>query len=211
MGQKRYVLEITPQDCYRVFEKWGEYTTNARMLVNNPEQIALVVFTGGSDVWPELYGENVGHFTHFDMQRDLYEIECFKQALEHKIPMVGICRGSQFLCVQAGGKLCQDIRNHGRHHTIRTHRGKSITCNSSHHQMQLPPDGAEVLAVADPKISSGHYLNGDNDLIEPAEEYEVIYYPNINAVGIQYHPEWLDYQQPCVIYAQEVVQEFLFG
>jgi GMP synthase-like glutamine amidotransferase len=108
----------------------------------------------------------------------------------------------------SGGKLVQDITNHGGHHTIRTHKGDLITVNSTHHQMQRPSETARILAVADP-IRSQHYHDGDNQPIVITQEIEVVYYPNINAIGCQYHPEWLAVASPAVVYLQECIEEFL--
>jgi len=205
---KNYVVEIYPQDCAKVFSEWGKCAYDG-FLLEHPEKVALVVFTGGHDVHPELYGEDVGAYTFTSIKRDMYEGMVFEYAFKHKIPMLGICRGAQFLCVKAGGKLVQDVNNHGGMHRIVTHDGKDLYCNSSHHQMQLPAKDAFPLAWAEPKRSPNHYLNGDNEQIEVDREYEVVYYPKINAVGIQYHPEWLSFNHPCVQYAKEVAKSYL--
>lgn len=208
----KFILEITPAGCDSPFNKYGIHTTDDKLLKSDPASIRLVVFTGGADITPELYGEKAGRYTHFNAQRDLYETKMFKLALEHKIPMVGICRGSQFLCVMSGGRLVQDITGHGGLHTIRTHRGDIITCNSTHHQMQRPSDTARILAVAEPRRST-HYHDGNNQPIEMEQEIEAVYYPNINALGIQWHPEWLSRPDnpayPSFLYAQQLVEEFL--
>lgn len=205
----KFVLEITPQRCGQMFSQYGEYTTDDDLLVNRPGDIALVVFSGGSDVNPALYGEKCGRYTHFSAARDEYERRMFDLAQAANIPKVGICRGSQWLCVMAGGKLVQDLRNHGGDHTVRTDDGRLIVTNSTHHQMQLPPADARVLAWAEPRLST-HYLDGDNRPIVVDREIEVVHYPSINAVGIQYHPEWLPTDHPCVRYALEVVERCLF-
>jgi len=210
MNEKKYVVEITPQGCAWVFQEHGEPSQNAHLLVRCPEQVALVVFTGGHDVWPELYGENVRPGTYFDAARDYYESSVFEHALRYKVPMVGICRGSQFLCVKSGGKLAQDIRGHGRFHTIRTNDDRIIRCNSSHHQMQLPPKNAIPLAWAEPRLSAGYYRDGDDEHIDVDREYEVVYYPNIHSLSCQFHPEWLDKDSEAVKYIQEVVNTYLF-
>lgn len=207
----KYVVEITPQGCGKVFNEFGEVTTNDSRLTKTPELVSLVVFTGGHDVTPALYGENKGRHTYNSVERDEYEGRMFDIALKHKIPMVGICRGAQFLCVKAGGKLVQDINNHGGwNHEIRTNENKVLICNSSHHQMQLPPKNAIPLAWAEPKISD-YYLNGDNKKIEVDKEYEVVYYPNIRAISAQFHPEWVSSEDECVKYCQDVVRKYLFN
>lgn len=216
-AKRKYVLEITPQDTAWVFEEFGQPTTDDSILFRRPQDVALVIFTGGHDVWPELYGENAGRQTYFSKERDHYEGVRFEAALKAGIPMVGVCRGSQFLCVKSGGKLVQHVTNHaGAMHTVTTNDGRTITVNSSHHQMQLPGKDAVPLAWAEPKLSRC-YLNGDDDERDDVDrEYEVVYYPNIKAVGMQYHPEWIRGSRdgkahPCVEYAQEVVRTYLFG
>ena len=136
MSNDKYVLEISPQGCGKVFYKHGIITTHAYRMIETPEDIALVVFTGGEDVYPELYGEEIGFRTYCSPSRDEYEVKMFEFAKKHNIPCAGICRGSQFLCVMAGGKLAQDITGHaGWDHEIATKDGRKLTCNSSHHQM----------------------------------------------------------------------------
>lgn len=208
---EKYVVEITPQNCGWVFEEYGTVTTDERILIKYPEKVSLVVFTGGHDVSPHLYGENVGRWTYSSNQRDIYEGKMFDQAQKYNIPCVGICRGSQFLCVKAGGKLVQDISGHaGATHRLMTNEGKTIMANSTHHQMQLPPKGAVPLAWSAEKLSV-RYLNGDDKEIEVDREYEVVYYPNINSVGIQFHPEYCSSSNECVLYSQEVVKKYLFS
>jgi putative glutamine amidotransferase len=212
MAAKKYVLEITPQSCYNHLQQWGELTTNYKILWSEEaHQVALIVFTGGTDVNPSLYGEK--HFRTTDRSntvRDEHEVNCFTRARELGIPMIGICRGSQFLCVMAGGKLVQDVTGHVGYHGMKTHDNKVIQCNSTHHQMQRPPEGAKILAMAEPRRSK-HYMNGEGKNIaeEMPGDVEVVYYPNINALSVQYHPEWLEDDHECVSYYKQVIEEFL--
>ena len=60
----KYVVEITPQGCAGMFSEFGEPTVNDSRLVKTPEDVALVVFTGGHDVTPSLYGEPKGRWTY---------------------------------------------------------------------------------------------------------------------------------------------------
>jgi GMP synthase-like glutamine amidotransferase len=208
-SSQKYVVEITPAGCGEMFSEYGKHTTNDRILIDSPEKVALVVFTGGSDVSPELYGENVGRFTWCSSHRDIYESKMFEIAEKNKIPCVGICRGSQFLCVKSGGKLVQDITGHSGRHGLRTNEDKTLICNSTHHQMQLPGKDAVVLAWAEPRLSK-RYLNGDNEDIVVERENEVVYYPNIKSLGLQGHPEWLSSKDEFVQYSLEVVRKYLF-
>jgi putative glutamine amidotransferase len=69
-----------------------------------------LVFSGGSDVDPELYGataheETVGIFR----ERDDFELGLMRAALERDLPLLAICRGSQVLNVALGGDLEQHV------------------------------------------------------------------------------------------------------
>jgi gamma-glutamyl-gamma-aminobutyrate hydrolase PuuD len=69
-----------------------------------------LVFSGGSDLDPELYGadshpETLGVIR----ERDDFELELMRAALERDVPMLAICRGSQVLNVALGGDLEQHV------------------------------------------------------------------------------------------------------
>lgn len=60
-------------------------------IVNKLEDAEVVLFTGGEDVDPSLYGcKNL--FSHSNLKRDLEEQDIFKKVNPTQI-CVGICRG----------------------------------------------------------------------------------------------------------------------
>lgn len=195
-------------DCgasyYRPFQQWGEYETNLEIL-ETPKEIRFVVFTGGSDVSPSFYNEDVYCRTYSDKKRDLFEKDIFDQIFKLKIPMVGICRGAQFLCVMAGGKLVQHVEGHHGNHLIETSEKRILTVNSLHHQMQMPPEDAEILAWASPSKSKVYY--GIKHI--PDCEPECVWYPKINALGIQYHPEIMSPESEGFQYCTELVEKYI--
>lgn len=74
------------------------------------DRIDALIFSGGSDVDPELYGaephaETFGIFR----ERDVYELGLMRAALERDLPLLAICRGSQVLNVALGGDLEQHV------------------------------------------------------------------------------------------------------
>ena len=150
----------------------------------------VLILWGGSDLWPGLYNERPNRYVYAykASDRDLREIEAIHHCLKHDIKMIGICRGAQLLCVKAGGKLVQHIENHGRSHeiTLTDEHNARIWCNSSHHQMMLPPIGSKILATGDKTTGK----NQENNEILIAVVPEVVWFPQINALGIQPHPEW---------------------
>ena len=69
-----------------------------------------ILFTGGHDVSPELYGEALRPLCDIPCpQRDTLEAALFRLAMEDGKPMLGICRGLQFLNAMLGGTLYQDL------------------------------------------------------------------------------------------------------
>lgn len=69
-----------------------------------------VLFTGGGDIDPQLYGDTM-HPTMYrvDLERDQMEIYLVKEVIGEKIPFLGICRGMQVINVALGGTLYTDI------------------------------------------------------------------------------------------------------
>jgi len=69
-----------------------------------------LVFSGGSDLDPELYGEEAHAETlGVVRERDDFELELMRAALEADVPLLAICRGSQVLNVARGGGLEQHL------------------------------------------------------------------------------------------------------
>lgn len=110
-------------------------------IVNNLENAQLVVFTGGEDVTPSIYGCKKHKTTYSNLKRDKEEQAIFNKIDPKKQVCLGICRGSQWLCVMNGGKLVQNVSNHatGYTHAI-TDGDKIYQITSTHHQMQYPFD-----------------------------------------------------------------------
>ena len=200
--------------------------TNPESLDTEPEKISLVVFTGGEDVSPALYGHpNLGSWVR--ESRDKLEKVIFEKTLSKNIPMLGICRGSQFLCVMAGGSLVQDSSGHaGPNHPLKyVDESGNVAISpepvtSTHHQIQYPFDLSEddykILAWADKPRSRMYAYK--NKVIQAAEadenlrmEPDVVYYPKINALGIQYHPEYMSRHSWGFNYAVNLINKYLVG
>ena len=77
------------------------------------EQIAAMadgfLFTGGQDVDPALYGEENRACGTLSHERDELEAALLPLALAADKPVLGICRGLQFLNAHLGGTLWQDL------------------------------------------------------------------------------------------------------
>jgi phosphoribosylformylglycinamidine (FGAM) synthase-like amidotransferase family enzyme len=163
-------------------------------ILNKLENSDLVVFTGGEDVSPEMYGKKAHPATGYNITRDLQEREVFKKAVKLNKKMIGICRGSQFLCAMNKGILIQHQENPEFIHNINTFDGKIIPISSTHHQAQfpfvLPEDEYKVLGWTN-GLSRYHYGQGYDEELNPPKECEIVYYNKTKSLSVQGHPECL--------------------
>lgn len=184
-------------------------------LVDNIEDADIVVFTGGEDVHPSLYKCKPHPTTYANLQRDIAEMTEFNKIKPNQL-VIGICRGSQFLCVMNGGKLIQNVTKHTIQHTHRITEidtDKSYDITSTHHQMQYPfelPKDQYTCLFATVGIRSDRY-EGDGIQAPPFEPEVVLYKKSGKPVclAIQGHPEYMRSESPIVIRLNEIINTLL--
>lgn len=171
-----------------------------------PSGTKLVVFTGGSDVSAFMYGRKAHPTSHSHSKRDYLELLLWEAAQRQGVPVLGICRGMQFINVMCGGELVQHTNRHaGAGHriicldpSIKGFSWGKVT--SLHHQMIIPTEDAQVAAVSlrrsdfyltAPKTDSQHdfSLRREEIQLDIKEEVEAVIYKKQKAVGVQFHPE----------------------
>ena len=85
-------------------------TSDKAILKQLLDTVDGILMTGGHDVSPDIYGEEkLDDSVVCNEDRDSMEKELIGQALEKDIPILGICRGIQFLNAFLGGTLYQDL------------------------------------------------------------------------------------------------------
>lgn len=159
-----------------------------------------IIFTGGVDLQPELFGEEEHPaLGEVDARLDDFELALTRWALERDMPVLGVCRGMQLLNVALGGNLYQDIAAqcpasiaHCRRelprntliHNVRIEIGSQtervlgaseIWINSLHHQ--AVKDAGEGVHI------TGHAEDGIAEMLEAPGHLFVL--------GVQGHPEEL--------------------
>ncbi|MBR4623646.1 MAG: gamma-glutamyl-gamma-aminobutyrate hydrolase family protein [Clostridia bacterium] len=174
-------------------------TDDEKDLASLAEKLDGLLITGGQDIDPALYGEEphekLGSLSRL---RDKMETKLTDAFLKADKPVLGICRGMQFLNVYFGGTLYQDIpsqyetdiahdmeKPYDRFvHAVTIKKGTrladilhpgEIGVNSLHHQAikDLAP-GLTADAVS------------EDGLIEGIEHNDYSY-----VIGVQWHPEFM--------------------
>lgn len=156
----------------------------------------LVILAGGYDVTPSIYGQPKSLFTKNNPVVDMRTDDYVNYAIENDVPVVGICRGGQFLHIKNGGCLWQHVDRHTENHEVE-YEGKRYVVTSTHHQMmRSPPEGARVLVVANQggaRVGSDGFINDLRWVHYPDGEIEVVYYDDkmpVKGVAFQPHPEY---------------------
>ncbi|MDQ6675062.1 MAG: gamma-glutamyl-gamma-aminobutyrate hydrolase family protein [Chloroflexota bacterium] len=76
------------------------------------ERLDGIVFPGGADVDPALYGQAREPKTEVVAELDRLELAVARRAIDSDVPTLGICRGQQLLNVAMGGSLIQHLDDH---------------------------------------------------------------------------------------------------
>ena len=171
----------------------------------------ILVFTGGQDINPALYGERPHVRTSWSNSRDKIDLSAYRTSGEKF--KIGICRGGQFLNVLSGGRLWQDVDKHHQDHNIRdVLTGTEVYSTSVHHQSFRPGKGAVVVATCKQstrkeaeKVSWFKSASKSNNNFET--DYEVLFYPETRSLCIQGHPEW-GASQAFVDYFHELISRY---
>jgi putative glutamine amidotransferase len=141
-----------------------------------------LLLTGGEDVDPACYGQEPDGSRTVSPERDAMELDLVHRALEHRVPILAVCRGIQLLNVALGGTLYQDLYSQrgedidhdrwrefdGHIHVVHTDGAELLAAvfdspefvqNSAHHQgiRELAPDLTAVGWAPDGVIEAVEY------------------------------------------------------
>lgn len=161
-----------------------------------------LLFTGGQDVHPSVYGEEdrTGRLIPCP-KRDQLEVRVLQAALAADLPVFGICRGIQLINAALGGTLYQDLptehpsdilHRQGKPYDVPAHpvrlkgplaallQKDTLSVNTLHHQaVKTLAPGLEAMAWS------------------PDGLVEACYKPDCRFLwAVQWHPEYLFRQDP---------------
>lgn len=132
---------------------------------NNIKDIELCagfLLTGGIDVAPSFYGgatDYPGQPDFFLPQRDEFEKLIYEYSQAFKIPVLGICRGMQYINILEGGKVLEDIGSANLIHK-KTIEDKTHYVNIGHNSMLYAIIGTEKGIV-----NSSHHQGVTNHIL----------------------------------------------
>lgn len=173
--------------------KWRVRLMNKFALAHDKEYLLL---WGGTDISSKLYGEEPLPTTDKpDKIRDERELAQIDYYIRHKLPIIGVCRGAQLLCVANGGKLLQHVPEHrnNNHAVFILDTEEDIeSVAADHHQVMLPAGNYTILGEA----HDGYP--------------EVVYWPDTKCLAVQPHPEWMNKDHPFNIWLDSLIYN-LFG
>lgn len=155
----------------------------------NQFPIEGIILTGGEDINPKLYGENI-QWPHISPFRDETEKKMLEIAASRKIPVLGICRGMQFINVFFGGKLVKKITEEitSSHEPGKEH---SITLTEERIISQVGKKEIQVNSFHSQAVTA-HTLSPQLKAFSIVQEHgiiEGIYHPSLPIAGVQWHPE----------------------
>ena len=89
----------------------AEHAQYAEFIDAYVNSVDAVIFTGGPDLDPALYGqERLPGCGNVHPERDRIDLALAKAAIKAGKPVLGICRGIQLINVALGGTLYQDLQ-----------------------------------------------------------------------------------------------------
>ena len=189
---------LVPADYVNAIERAG-----GRPLLVPPSEEAIeetldaldgVVFSGGADLDPELYGQEPHPKTKGVVaQRDRGELALLRAALARDMPVLAVCRGSQVLNVALGGDLVQHLPD-----VVGDEKHKHTPGVFSDHEVDVEPESRLGELLGDRAPVKSHHHQGFGKLGEGlrktarAEDgtVEGLEDPSRRfALGVLWHPE----------------------
>jgi putative glutamine amidotransferase len=166
------------------------------------ESLDGILFTGGNDIDPALWGADRHPATEIDAARDASEVMLMRAALDLDLPILGICRGMQVMAVVSGGSLHQhlpDLIGHERHRAASGTDPLAADASAfgRHDVVVRPGSYAHALLGAHLTVNSFHHQSVDDPGTFTAVGWcpddrvvEIIEDPARSfALGVQWHPE----------------------
>jgi GMP synthase-like glutamine amidotransferase len=215
----KLILGYMPGGTGQIFPFNAVFNYGQNLMEKGFDNVDAIVLWGGTDICPSYYGQKphpTNQQQHGPSVRDRNEWNAMKYARLKGIPIIGVCRGAQFLCVFSGGKLVQHVTGHnGGSHNIITADNQNLLMQttSCHHQMMMPwKTDYRLLAWSSLRLSHTYEGETSADIVSDQTtklEPEVVFFPKVRGLAIQGHPEWMQASDDFVIWCNKQVSTLL--
>lgn len=161
------------------------------------KQADLLILTGGGDLPAKYYTETVS--ANEQPERDKTEHFLFEYAVKHRRPVLGICRGMQFINALMGGKtvknfVCKETRTCGTDHIIKSET-EALIVNHYHNDFIRPENLAKELTPL--------FFDEGNGTVE------IFVCPEKKILAFQYHPERGFSDKESYLKTQKMIRTFI--
>ena len=177
---------------YSFFPSFLVFLPGLRVIrgVEDVSNYDLVIFPGGSDINPRLYGKGFCGATGIDYNRDAVELDIYARCKRLGTKVLGICRGHQLINALEGGILEQDLRpEHSPVHDVMWIGDDPLevfypeVVNSMHHQgYSIGQMGSSLIPTS---------IEPETKIVESARS------ENGKVLTVQFHPEFMDNTGPA--------------
>jgi len=170
--------------------------------LRNPDSLDSLhglLLTGGPDINPARYKQEFSGSEEVNDERDAREDRLLREALDHDIPVLAICRGLQMFNVVHGGTLIQHLPNTDEHR--KKPRDAEPGMHPAAHSVHVAENTrlAGIIGAGKHEVNSRHHQAADpqglgkglvvsavspDGVIEGLELSEQSF-----AIAVQWHPE----------------------
>lgn len=176
------------------------YKTDPALIPEILDRLDGVLFTGGNDLDPALYGEEWHpKAVRVDPDRQNFEMALLAEVERRRLPMLAICLGCQLLNVYRGGSLTQFLPDDPKK---QEHRRAGAGEPMRRHAIKIEPDSVLGRAIGKAEVSANTYHKqavknvgrglrvtavADDGTIEALEDPSMPLF-----AAVQWHPERLN-------------------
>lgn len=171
-----------------------------RCLPQYMQEMKGLLLVEGEDVEPKRFRAQRANFQYLEKThplKDQIEVRLIRYALRRRLPVLGICRGSQLVNVVCGGTLYGDVQKEKQ--SLLKHINYGEDYDTYRHAISIVPDTPLASWYRQPRIRVNSYHHqGIRDLarrfklMAHADDGLVEAYHDPKArflVGLQFHPE----------------------
>lgn len=174
-----------------IMDNWyAEWFTHD--IVTDIEFSDVVLFPDGDQLSPFLYKDIRKPHSIINPTKDLSDIKWFKKAVKKEIPIIGIGRGAELICVMNGGKVIQDHPFGDTVQIVENYDGtKNLAeCYNSMTQFPFNIKKENYFILSWRKPLKYHY-NGKGKEMNPEVLPDIVYYPKTKSLAIESYPQSL--------------------